>query len=163
MQETFGTRFQRLRKKYNLTQEDVAQRVGVSSQAVSKWENDLSAPDISILPTLADMFHVSLDELLGREVIKTEILPEAQRKNIEEMLFKINVDSAEGDRVRVKIPVSIIKICLESGVSMPSINGKDILNQIDFKKIFALIEQGVIGELISVDSKDGDQVRVIVE
>lgn len=163
MQETFGTRFQRLRKKYNLTQEDVAQRVGVSAQAVSKWENDLSAPDISILPTLADMFHISLDELLGREVIKTEILPEAQRKNIDEMLFKINVDSAEGDRVRVKIPVSIIKICLESGMSMPSINGKDILNQIDFKKIFALIEQGVIGELISVDSADGDQVRVIVE
>ncbi|MDE5566512.1 MAG: helix-turn-helix domain-containing protein [Anaeroplasmataceae bacterium] len=163
MQETFGTRFQRLRKKYNLTQEDVASKVGVSAQAVSKWENDLSAPDISILPTLADMFHVSLDELLGREVVKTEILPEAQRKNIDEMLFKINVDSSEGDRVRVKIPVSIIKICLESGVAMPSINGKDILSQIDFKKIFALIEQGVIGELISVDSADGDQVRVIVE
>ncbi|MDE7105787.1 MAG: helix-turn-helix domain-containing protein [Anaeroplasmataceae bacterium] len=163
MQETFGTRFQRLRKKYNLTQEDVAQKVGVTSQAVSKWENDLSAPDISILPDLADMFHISLDELLGREITKTEILPEAQRKNIDEMMFKINVDSSEGDRVRVKLPVSIIKICLESGVAMPSINGKDILSQIDFVKIFALVEQGVIGELISVDSADGDKVRVVVE
>lgn len=163
MQETFGTRFQGLRKKYNMTQEEVAQKVGVSSQAVSKWENDLSAPDISILPALADMFHISLDELLGREVIKTEILPAGQRKNIDEMMFKINVDSSEGDRVRVKLPVSIIKICLESGVAMPSINGKDILSQIDFVKIFALIEQGVIGELISVASVDGDKIRVVVE
>ena len=163
MKETFGTRFQGLRKKYNMTQEDVAQKVGVSSQAVSKWENDLSAPDISILSDLADMFHISLDELLGREVTKTEILPEAQRKNIDDMMFKINVDSSEGDRVRVKLPVSIIKICLESGVAMPSINGKDILSQIDFVKIFALVEQGVIGELISVDSADGDKIRVVVE
>ncbi|MDE5856130.1 MAG: helix-turn-helix domain-containing protein [Anaeroplasmataceae bacterium] len=163
MQETFGTRFQGLRKKYNMTQEEVAQKVGVSSQAVSKWENDLSAPDISILPALADMFHISLDELLGREVIKTEILPANQRKNIDEMMFKINVDSSEGDRVRVKLPVSIIKICLESGVAMPSINGKDILSQIDFVKIFALVEQGVIGELISIDSADGDKIRVVVE
>ncbi|MDE5546706.1 MAG: helix-turn-helix domain-containing protein [Anaeroplasmataceae bacterium] len=163
MQETFGTRFQRLRKRYNLTQEEVAQKVNVSAQAVSKWENDLSAPDISILPTLADLFHISLDELLGREVTKTEIIPKDQRKNIDDMLFKINVDSAEGDRVRVKLPVSIIKICLESGVAMPSINGKDILSQIDFEKIFALVEQGVIGELISVDSADGDKIRVTVE
>ena len=163
MQETFGTRFQRLRKKYNMTQEDVAQRVNISAQAVSKWENDLSAPDISLLPDLADMFHISLDELLGRDIPRTELLPKEQRKNIDEMLFKISVDSAEGDRVRVKLPVSIIKICLESGVAMPSINGKDILNQIDFQKIFELVEQGVIGEIISVDSADGDKVRVIVE
>ena len=163
MQETFGTRFQKLRKKYNMTQEDVAQRVNISAQAVSKWENDLSAPDISLLPDLAEMFHISLDELLGRDIPRTELLPKEQRKNIDEMLFKISVDSAEGDRVRVKLPVSIIKICLESGVAMPSINGKDILNQIDFKKIFELVEQGVIGELISIDSADGDKVRVIVE
>ena len=146
-----------------MTQEEVAQRVNISAQAVSKWENDLSAPDISLLPDLAEMFHISLDELLGRDVPRTELLPKEQRKNIDEMLFKISVDSAEGDRVRVKLPVSIIKICLESGVAMPSINGKDILNQIDFKKIFELVEQGVIGEIMSVDSAAGDKVRVIVE
>ncbi len=162
MNETFGQRFQRLRKKHNLTQEDVADKVGISSQAVSKWENDLSAPDISILPDLADLFHISLDELLGREVTKTEVLKQDQRKSIDEMLFKVSFDSSEGDSARIKIPVSIIKICLESGVALPTINGKD-LNQIDFEKIFALVEQGVIGELISFDSSDGDKVRIVVE
>ena len=162
MNETFGQRFQRLRKKHNLTQEEVAAKVNISSQAVSKWENDLSVPDISILPDLADLFHISLDELLGREVTKTELLPKEQRKNINEMLFKISFDSSEGDSARIKIPVSIIKVCLESCVALPTINGKD-LNQIDFEKIFVLVEQGVIGELISFDSSDGDKVRIAVE
>ena len=162
MNETFGQRFQRLRKKHNLTQEDVAEKVGISSQAVSKWENDLSAPDISILLDLADLFHISSDELLGREVTKTEILQKDQRKNIDEMLFKINFDSSDGDRARINIPVSIIKVCLESRMTLPTINGKD-LNQIDFEKIFTLVEQGVIGELISFDSSDGDKVRIVVE
>ena len=53
--ETFGQRFQRLRKAKNLTQEDIASKIGITAQSVSKWENDLSAPDINILLELADI------------------------------------------------------------------------------------------------------------
>ncbi len=162
MKETFGQRFQRLRKRLNLTQEDIASKINISSQAVSKWENDLSAPDISILSSLADILNVSLDELLGREVIKTEIIPLSQRKDINSMLLKILVDSDQGDKVRMNIPVAILMVCLESGIAMPSINGKDFLNQIDFGKILSLIEQGVLGEILSVDA-DGCRVRIVVE
>ena len=90
MNETFGQRFQRLRKRLGLKQEDIANKVNVSAQAVSKWENDLSAPDISILPTLADILNVSLDELLGRETIKTQVLPEHERKDISKCLLTRN-------------------------------------------------------------------------
>ena len=65
--ETFGQRFQRLRKAKNLTQEDIASKIGITAQSVSKWENDLSAPDINILLELADILGVSVEELLGRE------------------------------------------------------------------------------------------------
>ena len=56
-----------LRKKYGMTQGDVAAYIGVSSAAVSKWEQGLSYPDVSLLPRLASLFHTTIDELLGYE------------------------------------------------------------------------------------------------
>lgn len=79
------------------------------------------------------------------------------------MTFKIKVNSADGDKVNVNIPVALIKACLDSGLEMPQVSGKVNLNNIDFKKIFELVEQGVIGELVSIDSADGDHVTITVE
>ena len=55
-----------LRKKKNVTQEDLAAELGVTAAAVSKWENGYTLPDILMLCALADYFQVSTDELLGR-------------------------------------------------------------------------------------------------
>lgn len=65
MEHTIGKRISFHRKRLGLTQEQLAQRLGVSAQAVSKWENDQSCPDISLLPELAKIFGVTVDELLG--------------------------------------------------------------------------------------------------
>ena len=63
---------QKYRKKCGLTQEELAKELGVTFQAVSKWENAKTAPDILFLPTMADLFGCYIDELFSRE-IKTEI------------------------------------------------------------------------------------------
>ena len=55
-----------LRKKHGLTQETLAEKLGITFQAVSKWENGQSCPDIDLLPQLADIFSVNIDELFGR-------------------------------------------------------------------------------------------------
>ncbi len=60
------------RKKSGLSQDALAQKLGVSFQAVSKWENAKSAPDVAFLPIMADIFGCYIDELFSREV-KTEI------------------------------------------------------------------------------------------
>ena len=60
------------RKKSGLSQEELANKLGVTFQAVSKWENAKAAPDISFLPIMADIFDCYIDELFSRE-IKTEI------------------------------------------------------------------------------------------
>ena len=60
------------RKKSGLSQDDLAQKLGVTFQAVSKWENAKAAPDITFLPMMAEIFDCYIDELFGREV-KTEI------------------------------------------------------------------------------------------
>lgn len=54
-----------LRKQHGLTQEALAAQLAVSFQAVSKWENELTSPDIQLLPQLADIFQVSIDTLFG--------------------------------------------------------------------------------------------------
>ena len=56
-----------LRKANGLTQQDVADRLNVSNKAVSRWERDETAPDISLLPAIAEVFGVSCDELIGGE------------------------------------------------------------------------------------------------
>lgn len=164
MKETYGQLLSKFRKRLGFTQEEVAEKVGVTPQAVSKWENDISAPDISALPILADIFNVTTDELLGREVIQTALVPESQRKDIDKLLLKIFVSSSEdGVRLKINFPVSLIMICLETGLSMPSMDGKDYLKKIDYRQIFAMIEAGVIGKLVEMETDDGDTVSISVE
>ena len=63
------------RKALGLTQEGLAQKLGVTNQAVSKWESGQSCPDITLLPQLADLFGITIDELFGREAPKAEPAP----------------------------------------------------------------------------------------
>jgi len=57
----------RLRKERGMTQEALAEVVGVSAQTISKWENATTYPDVALLPVIADVFGVSIDALYGRE------------------------------------------------------------------------------------------------
>ena len=65
MEETLGKRIIANRKRLNMTQDKLAEQLGVTAQAVSKWENDQSCPDIAMLPKLAELFGISIDTLLG--------------------------------------------------------------------------------------------------
>ena len=56
------------RKKKGISQRELAKHLGVTYQAISKWETAKSAPDISILPALADAFGCNIDELFSREI-----------------------------------------------------------------------------------------------
>lgn len=69
-----GKRISSLRKQCGLTQDQLAARVGVTAQAVSKWENDISCPDISILAKLAETLGVTTDELLGVKPVEPRVV-----------------------------------------------------------------------------------------
>ena len=76
-----GARISAHRKNKGLTQEALANTLGVSNQAVSKWESDVCCPDIALLPQLVDALEMTLDELFGREskaaIANDQILPVA--------------------------------------------------------------------------------------
>lgn len=62
-----GNQIAYYRKSLNITQEALAQKLGVTNQAVSKWESDQCCPDVQLLPKLADIFGITIDELFGRK------------------------------------------------------------------------------------------------
>ena len=64
----FGTKIKNLRNKRGITQEALAKAMGVTPQTVSKWENDVTMPDVALLPELSVFFGVTIDELFSLDV-----------------------------------------------------------------------------------------------
>ena len=67
-----GEKIKRLRQENSLTQEDLAEQLGVSFQAVSRWENNTTYPDITLLPIIATMFDVTIDYLLDLDSYRSQ-------------------------------------------------------------------------------------------
>ena len=64
MKKTLGIMIAELRKQHGMTQLELAEKMGVTDKAVSKWERDLSCPDINSIPNLAEILGVSVEELM---------------------------------------------------------------------------------------------------
>lgn len=164
MEQTIGKRISQMRKIKGLTQDEIAQRLGVSAQAVSKWENDLACPDISLLPQLAKLLDVTVDELLsGKSMPTVTVVPEESRKELKDMMLRVVVDSPQGDKVRVNLPMSLIQVALDLGLELPQLSGNEALKSIDLQQILTLVQHGAMGNLVEVESNDGTMVRVFVE
>ena len=164
--ESIGNRIAKYRKNKNLTQEGLAEKLGISSQAVSKWENDVSCPDISLLPQLCSELGITTDELLTGNSDKVRMQPTSQRKPLDELTLRVKINSANGDRVKVNLPMTLVKLCMEIGVDVvPNMGGEnaEMLRSIDMKKVVELVEKGLIGKLAEIESSDGDMVEVVVE
>lgn len=161
--KTLGNKITENRKLKKMTQEELANKLNVSAQAVSKWENDLSIPDLPILIELADLFNLSLDSLIREKQQEVKVVEPEIRKPIEKMFLRVIVNSTDGDKVRVNLPMVLVKVAIEMGMNLPEVSGNDAFKNIDMKQIFSLVEQGVIGKIVEVESKDGDIVEIFVE
>ena len=161
--KTIGEKINTLRKQRNMTQDELAEKMGVSSQAASKWEKDLSIPDLPVLLELSDFFHISLDDLVKEKEDSVQLVPEGQRKDINEMLLRVNVHTVKGDKVRVNLPLALVKIASQMDMEMLQFKGSEVLKTLDLKAIVAMIESGVVGKIVEVESSEGDIVEVTVE
>lgn len=154
---TLGRRIQALRKEQALTQDALAERMGVTPQAVSKWENDQSCPDIMSLPQLAKELHTTVDTLLTGESAATALA--APAKKPEELIVRIAIND-EGTRVCCNLPFTVFRLTAmydmlgftfhaDKGDIDAEQTAKAMAN-VDFKHIVALIESGVTGMLVNV-------------
>ncbi len=137
--EKIGQKISMLRKAQNMTQMELADRMNISFQAVSNWERGLSMPDISKLPELAQLFGVTIDELLGE---KSEILESIVNDNTDEFLKNNIVEAEEFIKIApILKPLQADELLMEVNLSLklseiadiiPFIS-RDLLNQIVLK------------------------------
>lgn len=161
---TLGNKIASLRKENGWTQEELSEKLGVSPQAVSKWENDVSCPDITLLPEIARLFGVTTDCLLGCEPENAiQLMPQDKRKNLDELMLRIKVDSSDGDKIRVNLPMNIVKMGTELGLNISQLSVDGSLKDVDFNQILSMVENGLIGQLIEVESGEGDLIQIVVE
>lgn len=162
---TLGEKLSEKRRLKNMTQDDVAEKLGVTPQAVSKWENDASCPDISLLPTLASLYETTIDELLSKEAAPAvTFVPPEKRKNFNDMVFRILVQDG-GDKVKVNLPMPLVKFALETGIRMGGMDiscGNADLSKIDFAALITMVENGMIGRLVEIEGEDGESVIIEV-
>lgn len=118
--ETMGMMIAAKRKELGMTQLELAEQMGVTDKAVSKWERDLSYPDINSLPKLAEVFDMSVDDLM-----------QVKRESME-----------QGDQTSVKDIVHLIPraVCIAMGVAVAVLS---ILGQLDAQKATVMLGIGV--------------------
>lgn len=168
---SLGKRIQALRKQQGLTQEALAEKMSVSPQAVSKWENDLSCPDVMSLPRLAQQLDVSIDMLLTG--VSPGAAPAQPAKKPEELIVRMAIQEEDGTRVCVNLPFIVFRLSALHGmlsVTYDPADGSDkvdlgamaALSGLDLPTIARMIESGVTGKIVDIDS-DGEKLLIWTE
>ena len=108
-----------LRKANGMTQQDVADRLNVSNKAVSRWERDECAPDLTIIPALAEMFGVTCDELLrGERITNTEEIEKKGKKTEKQVKALVNRTlSRFKTLIWISLAVAVVGLVCMFGIS----------------------------------------------
>lgn len=108
-----------LRKANGMTQQDVADRLNVSNKAVSRWERDECAPDLSVIPALAEMFGVTCDELLRGERITDTENSEKKEKKMEKQVKTLVNRTLSGFKtlIWISLAVAVVGLVCMFGIS----------------------------------------------
>ena len=167
--KTIGENIAAFRKEKQLTQEELAEKMAVTPQAVSKWECDSSYPDVTVMQQLARILGVTVDEILnGRQ--EFPVLKQAEPEKIDRRILNIQVNTDDNTTsVKARFPVSMIDTLLSNGLLAKLLfntgNNETADNQAEAEKTLQMlrsfIEEGVTGPLMQVDT-DGTNISIEV-
>lgn len=162
---TLGRRIAHLRRQQALTQEALAERLNITAQAVSKWENDLSCPDIMTLPRLAELLGVTTDTLLTGAPSAHAAEARAAKKP-EELVVCTQIVSDDGTVIRCNLPFRAFRTMAKYSMLSITYNtgagDSVVLNRLDCDEIIRLIESGVTGKLMD-RTEDGETITIWTE
>lgn len=124
MELMIGEKLKKLRRNRDLTQEEVATHLGISYQAISKWERGDGYPDITMLPALANYFAVSVDELIGmEEITSASKLDEINKKWAENRSNGKHKENVELMRDALKIYPNNALLLMQLSTSLEKLDG----------------------------------------
>lgn len=162
--ESIGRNIAFFRKKAGLTQEELSEKMNVTAQAVSKWENDQSYPDLPCTKKLAQVLRVSTDELFdGERSLPVET--DADEARISRRFLVIHVETNESVmgrnvNVHVRFPVNVILKSYENGTLGELIDDEDAVHQIGMA--VGMIKEGIVGTIVDVQV-EGTSTQISVE
>lgn len=165
---TIGSRIAEARKAHGYTQEEFSQMLDVSAQAVSKWENDISCPDIQLLPKIAEILGMTTDQLLtgkkpennGRNETKEEAKTPVDTSKLK---ININILKPGQNPVNVSLPFMMVKNFTKIGNGISGIMGNGAIDGVQLDEILSLVENGATGELLNVVAEDNTNVKITIE
>ena len=129
----------RLRQKRGFTQEELAVRLHVVRQTVSKWEKGLSVPDADMLQNLADILEVNVTELLGAPTIEPD-----DRNEVAQQLARINEQMAIKNRRAHRIWKTVAIVLITSVVLITMLT---VLNMVDYRSVRTVEGQTITQEM----------------
>ncbi len=161
--ETIGSRISKARKSKGYTQEQFSQLLDVTAQAVSKWENDISCPDIQLLPKISEILDMTTDELLTGK--KSNQKEDTAKGNIDTTNLKVNINITKTGQnpVNVSLPLSMIKKFAKIGNGISGIIGNGAIDNIKFDEILTLVENGATGEILNIVADDNATISITIE
>lgn len=153
-----GNNISALRKKKGITQEELANELGVSAQAVSKWENNSSCPDVSLLTEIADYFGVSVDSLLREneeDIVNSSENKDANAKSSDDKKnIMIKVTQQNGKENIIKVPFKFVKLGFNIG-NMFGLS-KDISDKI------ATLAENDMTDIVNIDTENGEHIAILL-
>ena len=152
MKNTIGQNIAYFRRKAGMTQEELSEKMAVTAQAVSKWENDLSYPDLACVADLAKILGTTADGILyGESAVPKVELAETDHVEKRMMVISVKVNGAK-ELVNVRLPVALILKAYESG-KLGMLLG-DAAEQVE--SVVEIIKAGTVGTVLEVHTEDTD-------
>lgn len=150
MKASIGQNISKYRKSIGLTQAELAEKLNVSIQAISKWENDICCPDIERIGQLAYVLNTSAEAIINGERITT--LKQDSDLTRRVLSITVNHTGDEPVSVNLRIPCELALKSHNDG-SLRALMGGDYGDEIP-ESVFEMIKNGVVGSVVDVKTDD---------
>ena len=160
MKKTIGNNIAECRKKANMTQAELAEKMYVSVQAVSKWENDISRPDLERIGQLAKVLDTTVESIIYSETgAKTSLKRDIDYSN-RLIVFTVNVHAGDDVDVIMRIPMELFLKAREDDTLQALLGeyGSNIP-----ESVFEMITDGVVGPIVTVNHEEASVSMEVVE
>lgn len=162
MKSTIGQNIAELRKNLDMTQAELAEKMNVSIQAVSKWENDISYPDIERIGQLASILNTCVERIIsGNDFFSLTELKNSDNLAKRLLIISVNVIAEHPFDIKLRIPAELI-LKAQSDGTLNTLLGDDFGEQIP-DAAFEMMRNGVVGPIADVKTENTTVRLEVVE